>query len=154
MTERIHFIIRWNKEESQPSWRELLKFLEKQTEEKKLLPTAFVLMGTHFHLLSRGVPQLELSSESFDFEICLSEVIHPKYALHTYRYIYQNPMRAGLCRLVENYPYHSLSPVGAKLQKVLLKERASLLPYHLQSSRAELSWLNGTQSLHLPNSYS
>lgn len=126
-----------------------------QMEREHFLPCAFVLMGNHFHLLCQGLPQNVDWWEQAGMELCFSEVIHPKYALHTYRYIFQNPLRAQLCQRVEDYPYHSLlyENLSKKLCRSIKLERARVLPYHLQSKQAELSWLNGKPSLYLPNSH-
>lgn len=32
----------------------------------------------------------------------------PLYYLHAYKYLYRNPVKAGLCKVVEEYPYSSL----------------------------------------------
>lgn len=156
MKTHVHFILRWSFCTSTPAWEDWLVFLEQQTKEKGFLPCAFVLMGNHFHLLCQGLPKQASWWDELGMELCFSEVIHPKYALHTYRYIFQNPLRAHLCIKVEDYPYHSLysESLPEKLRRSVRLGRARVLPYHLQSKQAELSWLNGKQSLYLPNSYS
>ncbi len=155
MKTQVHFILRWPHFSLSPSWKDWLNFLELQMERERFLPCAFVLMGNHFHLLCQGLPQTVDWWEEVGMELCFSEVIHPKYALHTYRYIFQNPLRAHLCQKVEDYPYHSLcyENFPERLCRSIKLERARVLPYHLQSKQAELSWLNGKSSLYLPNSY-
>lgn len=158
MINYFHYILRWN-EVVQPPWKQVLFFLENQVNQKEIAPVAFVLMGTHFHLLSRGIPKDFSFSKNRNIDICFSEVIHPKYVLRTYKYIYQNPVRARLCLFVEDYPYHSLlsSKLGSVLERAFLKERGRILPYHLQSIEAELSWLNDTsycaKNIYLSNNH-
>lgn len=73
----------------------------------------FVLMSNHYHLLlkiqeSKLKPFLkELNSEFFD-ECKIQVVQNRKYLLNTYKYIYQNPKRAGISRKIENYPYSTM----------------------------------------------
>lgn len=155
MHKRLHFILRWQSAQEIPSWKVWNHFLERSIQQDFFFPSAFVLMGTHFHLLCRGKPLEKGWWENQGMELCFSEVIHPKYALHTYRYIYQNPLRAKLVLRVEDYPYHSLQSkdlLHGTLRSVL-HERSCLLPYHLQNIEAELSWLNGKSCFQLPNTH-
>ncbi len=89
---------------------------------------AFVLMNNHFHLMV-STPKLNLSEAMCFFmrEItrslnretgrinqafggphfrCIVE--SPIYYLHCYKYIYYNPVKAGLSESCESYPYSSL----------------------------------------------
>lgn len=74
---------------------------------------SFVLMNNHYHLLlkiqARNLKPflLELNSEYFsNYKVQI--VKNNRYLLNTYKYIYQNPKRAGVTRRVEDYPYSTM----------------------------------------------
>lgn len=90
---------------------------------------SFVLMSNHFHMIA-SAPDDNLSSamqyllsqtsrlitksaervnhtwKAKYFRSCLSK---HHYFLNSYKYIYRNPVEAGICNLVEEYPYSTLS---------------------------------------------
>lgn len=74
---------------------------------------SFVLMSNHYHLLlkiqkSRLKSFLkELNSEGFS-QYKVQVIKNRKYLLNTYKYIYQNPKRAGITNRIENYPYSTM----------------------------------------------
>lgn len=89
---------------------------------------SFVLMSNHYHLLI-STPQSNLDKFMEAFNKRLSHSIKRfngaenhkfanrykwsiiesyNYLINVYRYIYQNPVRAGLCKLCLDYPYSSL----------------------------------------------
>jgi putative transposase len=89
---------------------------------------SFVLMSNHFHLIVHA-PDCNLSeamrffmSESSRDLRSLSTRINctygtrfhrsllstPQYFFHAYKYLYQNPVQAGICERVEDYPYSTL----------------------------------------------
>jgi putative transposase len=89
---------------------------------------AAILMGNHFHILI-STPDSNLGDWVKDFQsefarkISLllgsdgyrfgtryrsSIVSSEKYFLNVFKYIYQNPLRAGIVSKVENYPYSTL----------------------------------------------
>lgn len=91
----------------------------------------FVLMSNHFHLLI-SAPCGNLSEGLLYFMRETSKQITRKsgrinqtygarnhktligsyhYYLNTYKYLFQNPLRAGVCDRVEDYPFSSLSGV-------------------------------------------
>lgn len=73
----------------------------------------FVLMNNHYHLIIRATLE-ELSEFMQVFQMSFLENFHydvirsQKYLHHAYRYIYQNPLRANLCKRVQDYPYSLL----------------------------------------------
>lgn len=102
-------------------------FLIHKTHEIKI--HSFVLMQNHFHLLA-SAPNGNLSLAMRDFLANTSlqvtkdsgrlnqlwahrykscEIVSGNYFHNTYKYIYQNPLRAGVCQHVEKYPYSTLS---------------------------------------------
>lgn len=89
---------------------------------------AFLLMGNHYHLIVTS-PQQNLSaamryfmretSRELTFYSCRinqtygsrfhrSLLNSPLYYLHAYKYLYRNPVTAGICSKVEDYPYSTL----------------------------------------------
>lgn len=95
---------------------------------------AFVLMNNHFHLIALA-PDGNLSeamrffmSESgrdlrrlstrvnctYGTRFHRSLLSSPQYYLHAYKYLYHNPVQAGICESVEDYPYSTLSALLGK----------------------------------------
>ncbi len=89
---------------------------------------AFVLMNNHFHLIVR-TPDGNLSdamryfmretsreitfvsgriNQTYGSRFHRSLLHSPLYYLHAYKYLYRNPVEAGLCELVEEYKFSSL----------------------------------------------
>ncbi|QLY23806.1 transposase [Bdellovibrio sp. KM01] len=90
---------------------------------------SFVLMNNHFHLIVRN-PDGNLSAAMNYFMGETSRRINEKakiinqlygsryhrtvidsehYLMHAYKYVYRNPIEAGLSRRAEDYPYSTLS---------------------------------------------
>ena len=100
-------------------WKECLKELQKCQMKFPIDIISFVLMSNHYHLLIKGPAHVV---QSFLKEFKLSyfkeykyEVIQSKkYLFHTYKYIYQNPIRANLVKRAENYPYSSMYYLSRK----------------------------------------
>lgn len=135
-------------------WVIMLSQLKNEVLEQKLCVHAFVLMGNHFHLLChtpRGnldvIMQRFLRMTSVKIHLRNHSINHlwggryrwsliqsKAHYFQVYRYIYQNPIRAGICKRVEEHPYSTL--------------RASPLPIHTPlgfsfgGSEGELVWLN------------
>lgn len=98
---------------------------------------AFVLMSNHYHMIVR-CPENNLSTfmtyfnremskeinqfsgkinQNFGNRYYASVVQDPRYYLTVYRYVYRNPVDAGLSNSVENYPYSSFQFVlGKKME--------------------------------------
>lgn len=131
----------------QEVWEIMLSLLKVEMKEQKLEVHAFVLMGNHFHLLCHTpnanldqIMQRFLRQTSVKISARSKTMNHlwggrykwsliesKPYYLQVYRYIYQNPIRAGLCKKVEDYPFTSL-----------LNSELVLHP----PSEAEIQWLN------------
>ena len=114
----------------------------------------FILMGNHFHLLChtpRGnLDQimrefLRLTAININFEAenknylwgdpyKWSIIEAQTHYYQVYRYIFQNPIRAGICEKVEDYPYSTLKEVPIPLH--------SFIPMSFGGSEGEVHWLN------------
>jgi putative transposase len=89
---------------------------------------AFVLMKNHFHLIAR-TPEANISQCMLRFMSNVSRRLNEKgnringnfagrhfktiiqensYFLNTYKYVYRNPVEAGLAEKVEHYPFSTL----------------------------------------------
>ncbi len=125
----------------------------------------FVLMSNHFHLLLTA-PNGNLSEALLYFmretskEISrLTGRINQTYGcrnhktwittyhhyLNTYKYLFQNPLRAGICQRAEDYPYSTLSGLLGSQKLIIPIADQLLLNPTLDSST--LTWLNRRPSL-------
>jgi putative transposase len=124
---------------------------------------AFVLMKNHFHMML-STPEANLSkamqffmrSTSRDltragnrinqtygarYFRCLLTSQH--YYLHAYKYIYQNPVKAGMSETVESYPFSTLNGLlGFSRLPVPLVDDGQLF----DRTEETLSWLNAKPS--------
>ncbi len=129
-----HVVNRCNNKEEFPIglhdlWPIFLKTLCETKYKFPLEVECFVLMNNHYHLLLR-TPECNLDTIMHYFNMKLSRriaifsgrinrifgarykwslIMNDIYYSNVYKYIYQNPMRAGLTSRVEDYPYSSWS---------------------------------------------
>lgn len=124
---------------------------------------SFVLMPNHFHLII-STPRGNIS-ESMNYfmretskEMCrLSGRINQTYGsrhykslipshhyfMNAYKYVYRNPVRASLCRRVEEYPFSTLSGLLGQRRIVIPIEEDTLL-FERNDTAATIDWLNQT----------
>lgn len=135
-------------------WSIMLEELEYAANKHSLCVHAFVLMGNHFHLLCH-TPKMNLDEIMQSFMRRTSVRIKSKsgdinhlwgspyrwslirsqrHYFQVYRYIYQNPLRAGIVDRVEKYPYTTL-----KEGPLLIY---SFIPMSFGGREGELVWLN------------
>lgn len=109
-------------------WKIAQRTLKEASHVHPVSVVSFVLMNNHYHLILH-TPEGNLDKFMYEFnkrfalEIkrrsghinhifggrykwCLIE--SQKYYMNCYRYVYQNPIRAGLVERCEEYPYSSL----------------------------------------------
>ncbi len=120
---------------------------------------SFVMMNNHFHLLIR-TPNANLDKAMNYFMRETSRVIgrrsgrinqvyggpyfwslikSPNYFLHAYKYLYRNPVEAGLAANVESYRYSTLqSLIGERHSIIPLEPDETLFP----DIESQLRWLN------------
>lgn len=135
-------------------WKIMIEELEHVAEKYFLCTHAFVLMGNHFHLLCHTPRQnldqimhsfmkmtsVRIKKESGDINHLWgspynwSLIKSQQHYYQVYRYIYQNPLRAGLVNRVESYPYSTIHDVPFLLH--------SFLPVAFGGMEGELLWLN------------
>lgn len=120
---------------------------------------SFVLMSNHYHLIA-STPESNISqcmhrfagrvsqrlnekgnriNETFAGRHFKTVLDHPNYFLNAYKYNYRNPVEAGLCRVVEEYPYSTL--YGLLGQSKLLIP-VTPYPAFIDKLEDELLWLN------------
>lgn len=136
-------------------WTIMLKLLKRAHEEQQLAIHAFVLMGNHFHLLCHTPKgnidecmHIFLRSVSVEINRRTQSQNHlwggryrwslidsQRHYYQVYRYIYQNPIRAGLVVKVQDYPYSTL-------RKELPFPLHTSIPLTFAGEEGELLWLN------------
>jgi putative transposase len=65
----------------------------------------------------------------------------PMYFINSYKYIYQNPIRAGICERVEEYPYSTL-PGLLGLRPLAIPVAYDTLLFEPADLEESLLWLN------------
>ena len=112
-------------------WKIFCEELKLANEVHNLQIHSFVLMSNHFHLIA-STPEANISQAMHQFMRKTSKAltsagnrINQTYAgrhykcilqqhsfyMNAYKYNYRNPVSAGICHKVENYPYSTLPMV-------------------------------------------
>ncbi len=120
---------------------------------------SFVLMSNHFHMLAttpeanideamnyllrevskRIAEKSERTNQIFGGPYYWSIIKNNIYYQHAYKYVYRNPVHAGLCRRVEEYPYSTLPGLlGMRYLDIPVIDNQNLI----QNTGSVLSWLN------------
>lgn len=122
---------------------------------------SFVLMSNHYHLIA-STPKSNLSkcmgqfshktslrltrmgnriNQTFAGRYFKSVLTQPNYFLNTYKYNYRNPVEAGLCKYVQDYPYSTLNGLlgGSKLEVPVVHDETLF-----DNIDGTLKWLNET----------
>jgi len=112
-----------------------------------------LMMDTHVHLIFR----ISDDQENFFTKDLLKKMglktqqdyyaepitQHSQY-LNTYKYIYRNPVQAGICDQVQDYPYSSLAALlGKSVCAVFIQDHLGLI----QNPQKILNWLNQKDQL-------
>jgi len=120
---------------------------------------AFVLMNNHFHLLvvcpegnlaeamnyfmretSRRIGEMAgRINQTYGGRFHRSLVKDPHYFNHVYKYVYRNPVEAGICARPEDYPYSTLYGLVGKRKLNFDMAYDSTLFFSYEST---LRWLN------------
>lgn len=121
---------------------------------------AFVLMSNHFHLLaafprsnlsdameyfmretSRGIArESDRLNHVYGSRVFRSRLSSDYAFQNVYKYVYQNPVQAGLCKKVEDYPYSTLHGLLGRARALVPVEEDRLL--FDEGVGRTLSWLN------------
>ena len=142
-------------------WEILSSQLGKLQKQFQLKIAAFVLMSNHFHLIML-TPEADIDWVMFYFMKDTTKLINKRsgrinrvygsrykgclidnqhYLLSAYKYIYLNPVRAGLANRAQNYKFSTLN-ISTKLPFSV----EEIVPLTLQSRNRELEcrWINET----------
>lgn len=119
----------------------------------------FVLMNNHFHMLLK-TPEGNLShamnyfmrevskeitrtcgriNQTFGAPYHSSLIKTNHYYLHAYKYVYRNPVEAGLCGLVEDYKYSTLNGILGQSPLIIPVVEDETL---FSSFEQTITWLN------------
>jgi putative transposase len=156
----IHIIARsnnkdWFQAPLEDCWEVFKETLDNAQQKYGFKTHAFVLMSNHYHWLM-SLKEENLGSGMCYFQTTTSrkigrlsnrinriygarykptEILEPIHYANTYRYIYQNPVRAGICNQVEDYPWSTIHQVQ--------KAREICGPFGAEIPWLDLlSWLN------------
>jgi putative transposase len=122
---------------------------------------SFVLMRNHFHLLA-ATPDSNLGpamnffmretstkisraagriNQTYGGRYGRSMIIDYRYFVTVYKYVYRNPVRANICKNIEDYPFSSLYGLLGKAPLVIpvLKDPILFTPGFNQTN---FNWLN------------
>ena len=117
-------------------WQVTQDSLKEALEIHKVEVIAFVLMGNHYHMLLL-TPESNLDNFMYEFnkrlalkiqsrtgqinkifggryKWCLIQSQH--YLINCYKYVYQNPVRAGVVQFCEDYPFSTLRCVMSNVK--------------------------------------
>ncbi len=146
-----------------PIWQIMSDYLFLIVKGFDLSVHSFVLMPNHFHLLVSSPPgNLSPALNYFmrDTARAISAVRRRvnqtygsrnhktviesnHYFLNAYKYVYRNPVRAGLCKRAEDYRYSTLSGLMGRTSLVIpVAEDTVLFPDGFDESA--LTWINDT----------
>jgi len=105
-----------------------LYFIKEAHQRFNIIVHAYCLMSNHYHLMI-STPDANLDKFMWSFNKCLTDRlrVHSKrinrilggpyswsliddqaYRYNVVRYVFQNPVRAGIVRMVESYPFSTL----------------------------------------------
>lgn len=136
------------------NWALLCALLKKYIQVYPALEIhALVLMDTHVHMIFRISAGHEnyftnqvLADLKFNYEYSDQMLAEPitnrSQYLNTYKYVYRNPVEAGICKNCEDYPYSSLhSLLGRSNMDLIVSDKMGLI----QNPMKILGWLNSAQ---------
>lgn len=164
-----HIVARSNNQEyfylpSKEIWQVMTGKLHELQKKFDLEIGAFVLMNNHFHLLILS-PEEDIDRVMYFFmkEVTLSIqkrtkrinkifggrykgciIEHQNYLMNVFKYIYRNPVAAGITEKAENYPYstlfYQLNPLTQQpfeLTRLFGRDVESILPWLNASFKEE-----------------
>lgn len=148
-------------------WKLFEKRLSCLADRYSIYLHAFVLMSNHFHLLL-SCPLMNQDDFMRDLMTSMSKAIghhsgrinrvfgaRYKWSLAksaqsasiVFKYVCRNPVRAGLCERVEDYPYSTLGQIMARQCRIPITDRTDHLGRYARLPETELlSWLNRPSS--------
>jgi putative transposase len=129
---------------------------------------SFVLMSNHFHLMA-GAPEKNLSeamrylmtevsrsigqtagriNQTFGGRFHRSLIDNDLYFAQVYKYVYRNPIRAGICEKAEDYKFSTLPGLLGK-QAVAIPLEEDIFLFQNNNAEKYLRWLNQNPAEHI-----
>lgn len=134
-------------------WEIVISSLNQVVTDLKVYIHAFVLMDNHYHLLLSTHPNYDLGVVMHRLQRSISRKVNsesgrinhvfggaykasliqtPEYYYNVYKYLYRNPIEAGLCETVNDYKYSTFttdvipicSPISGIASFVPLKNKS------------------------------
>lgn len=145
----------WRTTEAGLRWRLFCQALSEIQYKTDFAAHAFVLMGTHFHILfsTRSPKGAALADEfhqnlsqlcggqgdALEIPLFCHTILSAKYYRNAYKYVYRNPVEAGLCRTVQEFEYSSLKGLlGRRCESAPVIDNVGLI----YAPAKVLEWLN------------
>lgn len=136
-------------------WIRLQKIIASEALAHNIEIQALVMMDTHFHILIESFAQKEnFFCDEINkklnglrkFNSHCEPIESVTQYLNTYKYIYNNPVQAGLCNSVETYQYSSVHfLLGKSVGYCLVADKLKLI----QNAYQVLNWLNTDEQFKL-----
>lgn len=142
-------------------WEIMLVQLQKLQKENQLKISAFVLMNNHFHLMLLS-PSLDIDKVMYFFMKAVTRKLqlqsgrinkifggrykgclidNQNYLMNVYKYVYRNPVAAGITGKAEDYLFSTYHQSFATGRSPLSVEK--IMPLNLQvSKKTESEWIN------------
>lgn len=112
---------------------------------------AYVMLDTHSHMLLRSLDRQEnyfaeaaakVLRPGSQFTEYLEPITNTSQFLNSYKYVYRNPVEAGLSVTCEGYPFSTLhSLLGKSPQRLIAWDYMNVI----QNPHRVLSWLNSEE---------
>lgn len=146
-------------------WKTMANYLYFIHHAYKVEIYAFVLMNNHFHLIAQ-FPENNMSvamnyfmretsrvisrdagriNQTYGGRYFKSAIMKPLYLEHVYKYVYRNPVSAGIVAKAEEYTFSTLQILLGKRSDVIPLTQSHLLEDTLKSSTLE--WINAKPDL-------
>lgn len=151
---------KWFDNDPSQNWQDLLRSLEviqNQRQDEDVVWHAGLLMSNHIHLLfstqtynehslvmdleNTLKQQLDTEKNLFQRPLPCEPLYHLEHLKAAYKYIYRNPVEAGMARKVEDYHFSSLYLLLNKDRPLLINPFNDPLQI-IQNLPNRLRWLN------------
>jgi putative transposase len=151
----------WFSSNLKACWNLFTKLIEEISVEEEAQVDSFVMMGTHFHMML-GTPKANLDRIMHRFMNASSRALatmrrsfnhqwgtrykwglirNPYHYGNVHKYLYRNPVKAGICGIAEGYSYSTLrQELGISPTSIVTKPHAFRI--FLPDDRERLGWLN------------
>lgn len=129
-------------------WIRISRIINQLTLEYTVECISYVMMETHSHLLIKVLNRnenffaealLKKIEPASDEPVFIEPISQLTQFLNTYKYIYRNPVEAGIVKNCEDYPFSTLSNLlGKSVLRLIVWDNMGLI----QNPIRVLNWLN------------